>query len=156
MEVTVRRMIESRALRASAFLSALAVGYESEGSLTLFLLVGAATSFSVIAINIITACFIENMFGLLTIGCFPFFILMFFSDCFMPLPKVDLIAVGGNQLYLNDVLPTAIATRAFSKILTFNASLSDVAFELACIVVLSCLYFLIGAWLFHRKHLQRA
>jgi ABC-2 type transport system permease protein len=153
--VSLNQLLIGTACLALTFLSALAVGYETKGSLMLFLLVGAATCFSVIAISIITACFIENMFGLLTIGCFPFFILMFFSDCFMPLPKINLFAIAGNQLYVNDILPTAIATRAFSKILTFNASFSDVAFEFVCIIVLSCVYFSIGAWLFNRKHLSR-
>lgn len=153
--VSLNQLLIGTACLALTFLTALLVGYETEGSVPLLLLVGVATCFSVVAISIITACFIESMFGLLTVGCFPFFILMFFSDCFMPLPKIDLFSIAGNQLYVNDILPTAIATRAFSKILTFNASFSDIAFEFVCIIVLSCVYFSIGAWLFNRKHLSR-
>jgi ABC-2 type transport system permease protein len=133
-------------------LAAFSVGYYTSGSIPLLFLVGTLTCFSVISISIITACFIKNMFGLLTLGCFPFFILMFFSDCFMPLPKISLFNLAGNQIYLNDVLPTATATRAINKILNYNSGFSDVSFELIWILALSFVYFFIGVWLFRKKY----
>jgi len=134
------------------FLAAISVGYKTTGSVPLLILTGAVTSFSVIAISIITSCFIRTMFGLLTLGCFPFFILMFFSDCFLPLPKVNLLNIAGQQIYLNDILPTATATRAFNKILNFDSGLSDIAFELLLISAFSLFYFLTGIFLFKRKY----
>ena len=133
-------------------LAALSTGYRTSGSIPLLFLVGTLTCFSVISISIITACFIKNMFGLLTLGCFPFFILMFFSDCFMPLPKINLFYLAGNQIYLNDVLPTATATRAFNKILNYNSGFSDISFEIIWILALSFVYFLIGIWIFRKKY----
>ncbi|MDP4222105.1 MAG: ABC transporter permease [Bacteroidota bacterium] len=133
-------------------LSAFSVGYRTSGSIPLLLVAGALTCFSVISISIITASFIRTMFGLLTLGCFPFFILMFFSDCFMPLPKINLFSIAGNQLYLNDILPTATATRAFNKILNYDAGFSDVLFELTWILLLSILYFWIGTRFFRKKY----
>jgi ABC-2 type transport system permease protein len=133
-------------------LSAFSVGYRTSGSIPLLLLVGTLTCFSVVSISIITASFIKTMFGLLTLGCFPFFILMFFSDCFMPLPKINLFAIAGQQVYLNDILPTATATRAFNKILNYNSGFSDVLFELLWIRALSFVYFLLGVWLFRKKY----
>jgi hypothetical protein len=76
----------------------------------------------------------------------------FFSDSFMPLPKINLFRLAGNQVYLNDILPTATATRAFNKILNYDSGLSDVAFELLWITALALLYFFIGIWLFRRKY----
>ncbi len=133
-------------------LAAFSVGYKTDGSLLLFLLIGVITCFSVISISIITTYFIKNMFGLLTVGCFPFFILMFFSDCFMPLPKINLLKLFGNQLYLNDILPTATATRALNKVLSFNSNFSDIQFELIWMVILSSLYFAAGVFLFKKKY----
>ena len=133
-------------------LAAFSVGYTTSGSLPLLLLVGALTSFSVISISIITSCFIKTMFGLLTLGCFPFFILMFFSDCFLPLPKINLISLAGHQFYINDILPTATATRAFNKILNYESGFSDVSFEILWILALSLVYFFIGVWLFKKKY----
>ena len=132
--------------------SAYSVGYKTSGSIPLLFIVGTLTCFSVISISIITASFIKTMFGLLTLGCFPFFILMFFSDCFMPLPKINLLNLAGNQIYLNDVLPTATATRAFNKILNYDSGFSDISFELIWILILSFIYFFIGIWLFKKKY----
>lgn len=134
------------------FLAALSVGYTTTGSLFLLFLVGVLTCLGVIAISIITTCFIKNMFGLLTLGCFPFFILMFFSDCMMPLPKINLFRLAGNTIYLNDLLPTATATRAVNKILNFNATFTEVQFELLWILGISLVYFLIGIILFKKKY----
>jgi len=133
-------------------LAAFSVGYTTSGSLPLLLLVGTLACFSVISISIITSCFIKTMFGLLTLGCFPFFILMFFSDCFLPLPKINLFSLAGNQVYLNDILPTATATRAFNKILNYDSGFSDVSFEILWILGISFVYFFIGVWLFKRKY----
>jgi ABC-2 type transport system permease protein len=133
-------------------LAAFSVGYKTSGSIPLLLLTGTVTCFSVISISIITACFIRTMFGLLTLGCFPFFILAFFSDSFMPLPKINLFSLAGNQVYLNDILPTATATRALNKILNYDAGLSDVLFELIWITAVAVVYFFIGTLLFKRKY----
>jgi ABC-2 type transport system permease protein len=132
--------------------AAFSVGYRTTGSIPLLLLVGALTCFSVISISIITSCFIKTMFGLLTLGCFPFFILMFFSDCFMPLPKIDIFSLAGHQVYLNDILPTATATRAFNKILNYDSGFSDISFEILWILALSLVYFFAGVWLFRKKY----
>jgi len=133
-------------------LAAFSVGYKTSGSIALLLLTGTVTCFSVISISIITACFIRTMFGLLTLGCFPFFVLAFFSDSFMPLPKINLFSLAGNQVYLNDILPTATATRALNKILNYDSGLSEVLFELIWITAIAVIYFFIGIWLFKRKY----
>jgi ABC-2 type transport system permease protein len=133
-------------------LAAFSVGYTTTGSIPLLLIVGALTCFSVISISIITSCFIKTMFGLLTLGCFPFFILMFFSDCFLPLPKINFFSLAGHQIYVNDILPTATATRAFNKILNYDSGFSDVSFEILWILAISLLYFFIGVWLFRKKY----
>jgi len=70
----------------------------------------------------------------------------------MPLPKINMFRLAGNQVYLNDLLPTATATRAFNKILNYDSGLSDVAFEFIWITVFAVIYFLIGTWLFKRKY----
>ena len=133
-------------------LAAISVGYRTSGSIPLFLLIGSITCFSVVGISIITSCFINNMFGLLTIGCFPFFVMMFFSDCVMPLPKINILNILGNQIYLNDILPTATATRALNKVLIYNSGFTDIQFELLWMIIVSCIYFGIGVLLFKRKY----
>jgi ABC-2 type transport system permease protein len=133
-------------------LAGISVGYRSGGSILLVILIGTVTCFAVIGISLITVCFIKNMFGLLTLGCFPFFIMMFFSDCFMPMPKIDLFEIAGNKLFLNDFLPTATATRALQKVLVYGSGFADIAFELGWMLILSCILFAIGVLLFRRKY----
>lgn len=152
--VSLNQLMIGASCLVLTYFAGLSVGYHSSGSMALLFALGAVTCFSVISISIITACFIRTMFGLLTVGCFPFFILMFFSDCFMPLPKYQVFSMLGNPVYLNDVLPTAIATRAFNKILNFNAGFADVWFEFSMILALSIAYFCVGVVLFKRRHMS--
>jgi len=72
----------------------------------------------------------------------------------MPLPKYHLVSLFGNPVYLNDILPTAIATRAYTKILNYNAHFTDISFEFFAILALSLIYFCIGALLFKKKHMS--
>ncbi len=133
--------------------AALAAGYRTDGSALLLLAVGVLACLSVVAIGIITACFVKTLFGLLTVGCFPFFVLMFFSDCFVPLPKATLFRLAGNPVFLNDILPTATATRAMNKVLNFDAGFPEIRFELAWMAALTFLYFALADRLF-RKTIQ--
>ena len=79
---------------------------------------------------------------------------MFFSESMFPLPKILLLNFGTKAFYANDVLPTALAVKAFNKILNFQAGLADIGFEMMAILVLTIIYFLIGLWLFRRRHLR--
>ena len=152
--VSMNQLIIGTACLLLTYVAGISVGYHSDGSLWLLFLTGMLTCSSVIAMSIITACFIKTMFGLLTVGCFPFFILMFFSDCIIPLPKFKVLSILGNPVYLNDILPTAIATRAFNKILNYNANFIDISFEVFMILVLSIIYFTVGALWFKKKHMS--
>jgi ABC-2 type transport system permease protein len=152
--VTINQLIIGITSMMITLLCGMSVGYRLNGSIGLIILVGLAVTFSVIAISIITTCYIRTMFGLLTVGCFPFFVLMFFSDCFIPLPKFKLIELWGNPIFANDILPTAVGVRAFNKIMNFNAHISDITFELALIIILGLVYFLIGSSIFKRRFMS--
>lgn len=139
---------------ALTYLSALSVGYRSQGSIPLFLLVGGLATLSVIAISVFVAALMRTIFELLTVGVFPFFILMFFSESMFPLPRFTLFRLAGHAFYANDILPTSLAVKAFNKILNFNAGLGEVGFELTGIIVLTAVYFAGGLWFFYRRHLR--
>ncbi len=137
-----------------SYLAAVSVGYHSSGSIVTLVAVGGLSTLSVVAIAVLVAAFLNTIFELLTVGSFPFFILMFFSDCMIPLPKIPLFHLFGNVVNLNDVLPTSVTVRAFNKILNQSASLDDLVFELGAIAFLTFFYFTIGTWLFRRRHLR--
>ncbi len=136
------------------YLTALVLGYQKTGSLIAVTVVGVLSCLAIIAISVLVAAWLRTIFDLMTIGCFPFFILMFFSGGMFPIPTISLFALGGRSINVNDILPTTHSITAFGKILNQGAGLADVAFEMGAIVVLTVLYFAIGIWLFTKRHMR--
>jgi ABC-2 type transport system permease protein len=134
------------------YAAALSVGYHPQGSLAAVIVVGAVSTLSVVAFGLLTAAFLTTIFELLTVGCFPFFVLMFFSGRMFPLPKIPLLHLAGNVVTVNDVLPTSLTVRASSKILNNGAGLAGVGFEVAATVALTAACFGVGSVLFKRRH----
>lgn len=132
--------------------AAVSVGYSSQGSLAAMLVVAAFATVSVVAISVVVSAFMRTIFELLAVGCFPFFVLMFFSDAMVPLPKIALFHVAGNVVNLSDVLPTSLAVRALNRILNDGAGPGSVWFELTGIAILTAAYFAGGIVLFRRRH----
>jgi ABC-2 type transport system permease protein len=135
-------------------LRAAALGYETSGSLAAMMFVGFLSSLSIIAISLIVAAYLRTIFDLMTIGCFPFFILMFFSGGMFPLPPLRLFTVGERAININDILPTTHTINAMSKILSYDAGLQDVVFELGAISILTIVLFAVGVWVFTRRHMR--
>jgi ABC-2 type transport system permease protein len=152
--VSLTQIIVGLLTLALTFLTTVALGYRTSGSLSVVMVVGLLSSLSVIAISLLVAAFLRTIFDLLTVGCFPFFILMFFSGGMFPLPPLRLFTVGSRSVNINDVLPTTHTITALGKILNFGAGLGDVAFELGAITALTVVYFVAGAWLFTRRHMR--
>ena len=139
---------------AVTFLTAVALGYRTTGSLVAVTVVGLLSSLAMIAISVLVAAWLRTIFDLMTIGCFPFFILMFFSGGMFPLPPLRLFTVGGRSIDVNEVLPTTHAITAFDKILNVKLGLGDVLYELAAIAVLTVVFYVVGVWLFAHRHLR--
>ena len=152
--VSLTQIIVGLLTMALTFLTAVALGYQTSGSLLAVMVVGLLSSLSVIAISLVVAAFLRTIFDLLTVGCFPFFILMFFSGGIFPLPPLRLFTVGGRPVSINDILPTTHTITALGKILNFGVGLGDVVFELGTIAALTVVYFAAGAWLFTRRHMR--
>lgn len=150
--VTVAQVVIGAVTVLLAYAAALSVGYRAVGSLGAMLVVASLATVSVVAISVLVSAFMRTIFELLTVGCFPFFILMFFSDAMIPLPKIPILHLGGNVVNLSDLLPTSLAVRALNRVLNDGARLADVWFEMAGIVVLALLYFAAGVALFRRRH----
>ncbi len=136
------------------FLTAIAVGYRPGGPLLEVLLVCVLCSLSIIGISLIMAAFLRSIFDLMTIGCFPFFILMFFSGGMFPLPALHVFTLFGHAINVNDVLPTTHAIFAIDRILNYGTGLAGLQFEIGALAVLTVAYFAIGLWLFKKKYLD--
>lgn len=138
----------------TTYATAAALGYRSTGSLGAVIVVGIVSCLSLVALSLWVAAWLRTIFDLMTIGCFPFFVLMFFSGGMLPLPTWELLTLGGRSVHVNDILPTTHSIAALGKILNHGAGLHEIGFEIAAIVFLSVLYFAGGIWLFTRRHMR--
>jgi len=136
------------------FVTAWALGYRTAGSWSAVMAVGLLSAVSVIAVSLVVAAYLRTIFDLLTIGCFPFFILMFFSGGMIPLPPLPLFSVAGRSVNANDILPTTHTIAALNKILNFGSGLGGVKVEMGFIFFLTVAYFLVGIIAFDRRHLR--
>jgi ABC-type multidrug transport system permease subunit len=152
--VTAALVLVGTAAYALAFVCALAVGFRSQGQVWAAILVGAVTCLSVIGLGMLVASFTRTVSQAFVVANFPLAMMMFFSGVIYPLPKIVLFTLGGREIGLYDILPPTHAVVALNKILTLGADLSQVTFELCALVILSAVYFFIGAWMFKRFHLR--
>jgi ABC-2 type transport system permease protein len=105
------------------------------------------------AFSVLVAAFLRTVFDLVTIGCFPFFILMFFSGGMFPLPGVPLFHIGGRAVELNAVLPTTHAIAALNRVLSYGAGVGDILFDLSALLLATAAYYALGTWIFRRRHM---
>jgi len=152
--VTVVQLMIGLATVALSYATALALGYRGSGSTVALLVVSAASCLAVVGISVLVAAFLRTIFDLATIGCFPFFAMMFFSGGMFPLPDVTLATVAGVTVHANDVLPTTHTIAALGKVLSLGKGLGDVAGELAAILALAAVYFALGTWTFTARHMR--
>ena len=109
-----------------------------------------------VGVGLIVAAFSKTVSQAFIIANFPLIFFMFFSGAVYPLPRVRFFEVAGRVISLYDVIPPTHAVVALNKILTLGTGLMDVLYELVSLVVLSALYFAIGIWLFHQRHMRTA
>ncbi|MEE8356256.1 MAG: ABC transporter permease [Anaerolineales bacterium] len=133
---------------------AIALGFTSQGSIMAALLIGGITAIAVVGIGLIVASFSKSVSQAFIIANFPLIFFMFFSGAVYPIPRIILFQVAGINISLYDVLPPTHAVVALNKILTLGSGLSDVLYELFSLLILSLLYYLLGIWLFQRRHLR--
>ncbi len=151
--VSVTQLLVGTLALTLTYLTALAVGYRTDGSLLTLFLVGGLTSLSVMGFSVLVAAFLRSVFDLVTVGCFPFFILMFFSGGMFPLPGVPLFDLGDRVVELNEVLPTTHAISALNRVLSYDAGLGDIVYELGAMALLTVGFFALGTWVFTRRHM---
>ena len=136
------------------FAVAVAVGFRSQGSLWVAVLVGALTSLSMIGMGLVVAALSRTVTQAFLIANFPLAFCMFFTGAMFPITKVTLFSIRGHSVGLFDILPPTHAVVALNKVLSLGAGLEDVVFELGALLILSLLYFAVGVWLFHRTHMR--
>lgn len=136
------------------FLTALALGFRSQGPLWVAVLAGAITGISIVGVGLLVACLSRTVSEAFVYANFPLMLLMFFTGAVYPVPPLNLFTLGGHTFNLYELLPPTHGVAALNKVLTLGVGLDEVAYELTALLLLSLVYFAAGIWLFGRTHLR--
>jgi ABC-2 type transport system permease protein len=84
------------------FLTAVVLGFHSQGPLWVAILVGAMTSLSIVGVGLLVACFSRTVNEAFIYANFPLILLMFFTGAIYPIPPIPLFAIAGHTVALFD------------------------------------------------------
>ncbi|HYF90681.1 MAG TPA: ABC transporter permease [Symbiobacteriaceae bacterium] len=152
--ISLTQLVVGVAAVLLAFGTAVMMGFESQGPLWVAMLITSLATVSIIGFGLLTACFSRTTTEAAVVASFPMLAVMFFSGSAFPLPRVALFSLFGRVISIYDILPPTHAVNALNKVMTMGAGIGEIGFELGAIAVLSAIYFAVGVWLFHRRHLR--
>lgn len=135
-------------------LTAIALGFEYQGSLMAMLIIASLCCLSLIAFSLIVAAMTKSANEVLVVGNFPMFLFMFFTGAAFPIKSDPWFYISGYTVNLQALLSPTHAISALNKIFIMDMPFANVFPELIAIAVLTMLYFAIGAFLFHKRHLR--
>lgn len=133
---------------------AIALGFNSQGSIWLAMLIGAITAVAVVGVGLIVAAFSKSVSQAFIIANFPLIFFMFFSGGVYPIPRINLFEMGGIQVSIYDVIPPTHAVVALNKVLTLGSGINELWYEIISLIILSLIYYGIGIWIFQRRQLR--
>lgn len=126
---------------------------KAEGPMLAVWVISSLWCLSIIAIGFILAGFSRNTSDILIIGNLPYFLLLLLSGAF-PIPRINIASFGNHQIAINDIFPTTPGMTALKMVIEQGKNLSDVSFEIIFMLVLTAIYFVIGIYIFNRKHMK--
>jgi ABC-2 type transport system permease protein len=138
---------------ALTLLAAAAFGYKFQGAVLPVLLVVLLTTVSIIAFSLFIAAFSKSVTQVLIIGNFPLFIFMFFTGAMFPINITPWFSLNGYGISVISLMSPTHAVSALNKLLIMQEGFSGIFPEMTCLVLLSILYFLLGIWVYRKRHM---
>ena len=135
-------------------LTALAIGFHSNGPLWLVVLVVLICNLSIVGVGMLIAAFSKTVAQAFIIANFPLGIFIFFSGAMFPMPSDTLFEIGGRGFGLCSLIPARHAVDALNKVMTLGLGFKGVLFELAMLAALLLITFMIGVWLFQKRQMH--
>ena len=129
------------------------LGFSFIGSWGLLILITLLVCLSIVAFSLILAALVKTVNQILIVGNFPMFLFMFFTGAMMPIEGPRLFTLGGYDLTLPGLMSPYHAVQAIRKVSVYNAGFQDILPELTWLLLLTVIYFVVGAYLFRRRHL---
>lgn len=134
--------------------TAILLGFHYQGSLFLMLTIAGITCLSIISFSLIIAAITKSANEVLVVGNFPMFLFMFFTGAAFPIKSDTLFTISGYPINIQGFLSPTHAISALNKIFIMNMNFSSIVPEIIAILLLTVIYFAIGAFLFNRRHLK--
>jgi len=134
--------------------TAMMLGFNYSGSLLIMVFIAGLTSLSIIAFSLIIGAATRSAAEVLVVGNFPMFLFMFFTGAAFPMKNNALFTIAGYPVSIQGLMTPTHAISALNKTLVMNMDFASILPEITSIVLLTILYFLIGAIIFNRRHLK--
>lgn len=134
------------------------LGFQYSGtldSLELAIVIGVIAGMASIALALLIASFAKSEMQALELGGIIILPVAFLAGAFFPLPKQVLGEFAGRTYVLYDILPWTHAINALRSVLTYGTGLSaDIVFEMAWLIVLTAILFIVGVVCYSRMVLR--
>lgn len=135
-------------------ITAIFLGFNYSGSVLIMIVIAAITSLSIIAFSLIIAALTRSANEVLVVGNFPIFLFMFFTGAAFPLRSEPLFSITGYPITLQGFMSPSHAISALNKTLIMNMDMDSIIPEITAILILTIVYFIIGAAIFKHRHLK--
>lgn len=135
-------------------LTAILLGFQYEGSLVIMLIIAGLTSMSIIAFSLIIAAVTKSAGEVLVVGNFPMMLFMFFTGAAFPMKSATLFSIAGYPVTLQGLMTPSHAISALNKTLIMDMEIGSIVPEIISILLLTVVYFVVGALIFKRRHLK--
>ena len=135
-------------------LTAILLGFKNIGPVWILILFSIVTGISIIEFSLIIAAATKTANEVLIVGNFPMLLFMFFTGSAYPIHSNGLFTIMGYPVSIQGLMSPTHAISALNKVMILEMGIKDVIPELIAILLLSVIYFMIGIFLFQKRHLN--
>lgn len=153
--VTLAQMIISAFTVPFTFGAAWLMGFRSNGSLILAIVIGLLLSLSTVGLGIFSACFCHSDSEAANLSAIIGVLMALVSGAMYPMPEAPLFTLGGRTIQIYDFLPPTHAAEAMRRVLVFGDGVGDIIFEVVMLIVLAMIILTIGIVFYQRFQLRK-
>ena len=154
--VTLAQMIVVVIQIPITFGGAVVMGFRSNGSLLLAMVIGLLLSLAAIGLGLIVACFARNDGEAVNLASGVLVPAIFLSDAMYPMPDMPIATVAGRTIQVYDFSPATHAADAMRRVLSLGDGLTAIWYELTMLTLLSLILLAVGVALYQRLKLRGA
>jgi ABC-type polysaccharide/polyol phosphate export permease len=131
------------------------LGIYNQGNWGLIILVCIPLTFSALAMGLLAACFIQNDFAAYNVASVSVMPQVFMSGALFPIPSITLFSLLGHDIGFFEFIPATHAVIILRQLFLGDAGLEEIGFRMGCLVLLSLIYFALGAWAFGQFKMRK-